>query len=717
MQPWLFHLLLGSLGLLLTAAGAALVLRLWRQRPVPAYRLTVAILGAAVVLPLVQAAADAWGWPGEALALRRAERIAATESPRTGAPAALTPTEPIESDAPAPAARLQPEELPLDAPLLSAILAVAEHMRVEEEGARNWPGAQVVAGWLYLLGVALAAVHSLRRLARTRALLRAAQPERHPAVLAAWREVSAGSPLRDRVRLVLSPEVAVPACFGVLRPTIVLPTGGDLPDKPDVLRCALLHELVHLERRDTWVLLLREVFRCLFWFHPAAWWLRGKLDALRELSCDSVVVARIGGRKRYASVLLEYASLLSPRAAGTGERVALLPWTSSKSQLRRRIEMLIQTRSRKSLRASWTSLLGACALFTTVWGGQLALASCATPQEAAAAETAPEATLWRPPTAPDPAPAPLAEPAPEPAAPLGVGAAPAPPHAPWVGVGGEFGGMRPAAAPKRDWLGIRVDDVSPALAAQTGARVGEAMLITEVFPGSHAANAGVAQYDVLVAIDDGRVSRAALDAARQRLSDGGVVKLRVVRAGKVVELALGGAVDPRAGVYREVPPVTWEPFPQASRVDAWQRAFDAAKLRYQNIDDETLQHEMDRALQAYRDAVDSEITKGNFRAYQEQMQRDPARYAEAVRGYFNEATAEEFRAQAERFTGGRRPVYARPGQSAPAADNRDALTDEWMLKINQLLDAQQRQLDDIRAQLDAMTKNRQAAPTGTDWAR
>ena len=64
--------------------------------------------------------------------------------------------------------------------------------------------------------------------------------------------VSASSPLKGRVALRASDEIHVPMCFGLRNPMVLLPASGEPRLAPEVLACVLLHELVHLERRDTW---------------------------------------------------------------------------------------------------------------------------------------------------------------------------------------------------------------------------------------------------------------------------------------------------------------------------------------------------------------------------------------------------------------------------------------------------------------------------------
>ena len=72
----------------------------------------------------------------------------------------------------------------------------------------------------------------------------------------------------------------------------------------------LAHEAAHLQRRDTLTSLLAHVNRCVFWFHPLAWWLVKKLALTAECACDDAAVRAIGEGRRYAEVLLDMADSL-----------------------------------------------------------------------------------------------------------------------------------------------------------------------------------------------------------------------------------------------------------------------------------------------------------------------------------------------------------------------------------------------------------------------
>lgn len=114
------------------------------------------------------------------------------------------------------------------------------------------------------------------------------------------------------------------------------------------------------------------------------------------------------------------------------------------------------------------------------------------------------------------------------------------------------GQAEPAAwsAGGRPRLGVTIEEVGPALAAQTGADPGRSTLVTEVVPGTPAARAGVQRYDIITAIDG--VDRAApfdVRSAAAHLKEGSTLTLRVLRAGEPLEIVVAGEPPRRGSGY------------------------------------------------------------------------------------------------------------------------------------------------------------------------
>jgi beta-lactamase regulating signal transducer with metallopeptidase domain len=111
-----------------------------------------------------------------------------------------------------------------------------------------------------------------------------------------------------------SPLVATPVTAGILAPTIILPTGWtEWP--AEKLRACIAHEVAHIQRRDPLVAFIAHVNRCVFWFHPLAWWLERTLASAAEDAADEAAVDATGDRRAYAGVLIDIADTVRARGA------------------------------------------------------------------------------------------------------------------------------------------------------------------------------------------------------------------------------------------------------------------------------------------------------------------------------------------------------------------------------------------------------------------
>jgi len=110
----------------------------------------------------------------------------------------------------------------------------------------------------------------------------------------------------------VSDRVSVPVTVGCIAPKVILPAGWQGWDDAK-LEAALTHELAHARRSDPLCATAAALNRCLFWFHPLAWWIERRLDRLAEEAADDACVRALADRSRYARVLLEMAAAVSVR--------------------------------------------------------------------------------------------------------------------------------------------------------------------------------------------------------------------------------------------------------------------------------------------------------------------------------------------------------------------------------------------------------------------
>jgi beta-lactamase regulating signal transducer with metallopeptidase domain len=109
------------------------------------------------------------------------------------------------------------------------------------------------------------------------------------------------------VELRQSGRLQVPTAIGFLKPAVVLPTWAMQDLSTEELNAILIHELAHLRRRDDWTNLAQQIVKALLFFHPAVWWIEGKLALEREMACDDAVLAETANPRGYAQCLISMA--------------------------------------------------------------------------------------------------------------------------------------------------------------------------------------------------------------------------------------------------------------------------------------------------------------------------------------------------------------------------------------------------------------------------
>ena len=122
-----------------------------------------------------------------------------------------------------------------------------------------------------------------------------------------------------RAGMLVSRRIAGPITFGVLRPVIVFPPAVAAM-KESIQHAIACHELLHVRRRDWLFEVLEEGVRTVLWFHPAVWWLIGRIQVTREQVVDQAVICLTESRERYVEALLAVAiakshGVLTPASA------------------------------------------------------------------------------------------------------------------------------------------------------------------------------------------------------------------------------------------------------------------------------------------------------------------------------------------------------------------------------------------------------------------
>ncbi len=165
--------------------------------------------------------------------------------------------------------------------------------------------------------------------------------------------------IRRNVEIYLSEKISGPMTVGVFRALVLVPLSAIASLDPEQLEVVLAHELAHVQRADYLWNLVQTLVETLFFFHPAVWWIGGKLRQQRELCCDDVAIASCSDPVVYASALLR----LEEQRRNRLHLAMALDGNQSRFSLRRRIGRILgEPASRESARdVTPASALGVCA--------------------------------------------------------------------------------------------------------------------------------------------------------------------------------------------------------------------------------------------------------------------------------------------------------------------------------------------------------------------
>jgi bla regulator protein blaR1 len=160
-----------------------------------------------------------------------------------------------------------------------------------------------------------------------------------------------------------SPSMPEPGAVGIFRPRLLLPEGIVQRLTPTQLQALIAHERCHINCHDNLAAALHMVVEALFWFHPAVWWIEGRLVDERERACDEAVL-RSGSRPQdYAEGILEVCR------QSAGFRLACVAGVSG-SNLRARVEAIMRNDIGRPLTRSQQWAIAAA--LVAVVGGPLA---------------------------------------------------------------------------------------------------------------------------------------------------------------------------------------------------------------------------------------------------------------------------------------------------------------------------------------------------------
>jgi beta-lactamase regulating signal transducer with metallopeptidase domain len=186
-------------------------------------------------------------------------------------------------------------------------------------------------------GVLLAVLWRHRKFGRWIAQL---PTESDPRVIELVEQCKVQAGVRSAVRIARVPEGNTAAVFGFRRPCLLAPEGMlDSLERREA-RLVVLHELLHIRRRDVLVNWISVLALAPHWFNPLAWVAMRRLRADQELACDAAVLGLIEPVERggYGRTLLKQLQVFPAARPAAG----WVPLITSRHNIKRRIIMITE---------------------------------------------------------------------------------------------------------------------------------------------------------------------------------------------------------------------------------------------------------------------------------------------------------------------------------------------------------------------------------------
>lgn len=286
------------------------------------------------------------------------------------------------------------------AALLPASTAITEMQVIDSAATDTFPSWQTILFIAWVAGLLFAAAALTRDWLSARELRRASTSCPDESLASALARAAEACGLRATPALGLSTAIDSPILLGRIRPVLLLPARSTMT--PEELDMALMHELMHLRRRDLWWGCVPLLARLFFHFHPLVHLAIREYGTAREAACDVAVVdTERCSRQDYGSLLLRLGT-----SSGVPEGMSMASTTFL--ALKRRLTLL-QERSFLS-RASSIALVGVVAVAGVMPFRLVEGAAATTPpaMQLQGPETVPE-QVPEPPPAPPQAVPPVAE--------------------------------------------------------------------------------------------------------------------------------------------------------------------------------------------------------------------------------------------------------------------------------------------------------------------
>ncbi|MES2320090.1 MAG: M56 family metallopeptidase [Pseudomonadota bacterium] len=195
------------------------------------------------------------------------------------------------------------------ADMVTAQMRFADQLIVSgAAGARSGLMAWLQSQFLWIVGCwAVCAAFLAARMAMGLAWVR--RTERSQTTNALWQatvsKLAIRFGVRRDVRLRVVDDLDSPITTGWWRPVVLLPASLIAGLPPELLEALLAHEMAHVKRLDYLVNLGQNVVEILLFYHPAVWWVSGRIRVEREKIADDMAARMTGDARTLARALSE----------------------------------------------------------------------------------------------------------------------------------------------------------------------------------------------------------------------------------------------------------------------------------------------------------------------------------------------------------------------------------------------------------------------------
>ncbi|MGX5173881.1 M56 family metallopeptidase [Aliikangiella sp. IMCC44653] len=167
---------------------------------------------------------------------------------------------------------------------------------------------------------------------------------------------------QHQIKILESDKISSPSVIGLFEPKVIIPSHIIKQFSLQQLIPIVLHEVAHIQRRDTWASMLQELIAVIFWWSPIIRILNKRIHIDRELACDLRAAKKISS-KLYAQSLVDCARIMVTKK----KSILAMGLFSQKKELLQRVEQVLM--SRKIIQPSAWLVLGVCLTLSLITVG------------------------------------------------------------------------------------------------------------------------------------------------------------------------------------------------------------------------------------------------------------------------------------------------------------------------------------------------------------